>query len=80
MVPGLVAALVLAAASPAVAQQPLALVDQTLGRFDPDTPSPVGPTVALAEAHTAPVLSADGAGFAVGVPAPGARACRGAAV
>jgi hypothetical protein len=67
------------AALPASAQQPLGIVDQTLGRFDPDTLEPVGPAIEVVEPHAAPALSPAGERFAIGVsepPGPDARTSR----
>lgn len=64
---GLVLALPSAAA--AAARQPLGLVEQTLGRFDPDTLAPVGPSLEVQEPHTAPVPSPDRQRLALGLSA-----------
>ena len=66
----------LIAAGPApAAREPLGIVEQTLGRFEPDTLAPVGARIDIAEPHTGPVLSPAGDLFALGVsadPGPGA--------
>lgn len=54
-------------ALPASAQQPLGVVGETLGRFDPDTLEPVGPAIEVGEAHAAPAPSPEGDRFAMGV-------------
>ena len=54
-------------AVPAAAQQPLGIVDMQFARLDPDTLAPAGPVIESAETHTRPVLSPDGARFALGV-------------
>lgn len=64
----LVVSLVPAAAH---AQAPLGVVDHTLARFDRDTLQPVGPTVALPEAHAMPILEPSGRRFAIGLSSPG---------
>lgn len=66
-----VSALLLGTPAGALAQQPLALVDQTLAWRDRDTLAPAGPVIEVAEAHTAPVMGPDGQRFALGVSSPG---------
>jgi len=66
-----VALLALAATAPAAhAQQPLGVVEQTLGRFDRDTLAPLEPSLPVGEPHAAPVLSPAGDRLAMGVSAP----------
>jgi outer membrane protein assembly factor BamB len=55
----------------ALAQQPLGVVETTLGRFDRDTLRPVGPTISVREPHTGPALSPRGGRVALGVSSPG---------
>lgn len=66
-----VSALLLGTPAGALAQQPLALVDQTLAWRDRDTLAPAGPVLEVAEAHTAPVMGPGGQRFALGVSSPG---------
>jgi hypothetical protein len=62
-------------AAPAAARDPLGVVEQTLGRFDPDTLTPVGASITVGEPHTGPVLSPSADRFAMGVSAnPGPNA------
>jgi hypothetical protein len=67
---------VLILAAPALAaREPFGVVEQTLGRFDPDTLTPVGASIEVGEPHTGPVLSPTANRFAMGVsanPSPGA--------
>jgi hypothetical protein len=58
---------VLIAPVTALAQTPLGIVENTLGRFDRDTLQPVGPTINLPEPHAAPVFAPDGERFAIGL-------------
>jgi hypothetical protein len=51
--------------------RPLGVVENTLGHFDRDTLTPVGPTIDVAEPHTGPALSPSGDRFAIGVSSPG---------
>jgi hypothetical protein len=68
---------VLVLAAPALAAPaPFGVVEQTLGRFDPDTLAPVGASIEVAEPHTGPILSPAADRFAMGLsapPGPGAR-------
>jgi outer membrane protein assembly factor BamB len=68
-----VAALFVVALAPAtaLAQQPLGVVGNTLGRFDRDTLRPVGQTIPVAEPHTGPAVSPRGGRFALGVSSSG---------
>jgi outer membrane protein assembly factor BamB len=68
----IVALLVLALApAGAAAQEPLGVVENTLGRFDRDSLRPVGPTISVGEPHTGPAVSRGGGRFALGVSSPG---------
>jgi hypothetical protein len=58
---------VLVAPAAARAETPVGIVEQTLGRFDPDTLQPVGPVLDLPEPHARPVFSPDGGRFALGL-------------
>lgn len=59
--------------APAIAsgQEPLGVVDQTLGQFDRDSLRPAGPTIEVLEPHTGPALSPNGRRIALGVSSPG---------
>jgi hypothetical protein len=58
-------------ASARAQEQPLGSVEQTFGRFDRDTLSPVAPSLELREPHARPVFSPDGKRLALGLSAPG---------
>jgi outer membrane protein assembly factor BamB len=58
---------VLIAPATALAQTPLGIVENTLGRFDRDTLQPVGATINLPEPHAAPVFAPDRERFAIGL-------------